>query len=222
MEHLRIAIDGPAGAGKSTVAKEVARRLGILYVDTGAMYRGVAWLSAEYSVEVADEDGLLQLLSDHQLTFAKGQSGGFEVSADGVAITHLLRSVEVSERVSELSAHPRVREILTERQRQLSHCESVVMDGRDIGTVVMPDADYKFFLTADLAERARRRHAELKAKGFHGSLEQLRETIATRDRRDSNRSIAPLVKASDAIEIDSTGKTVAEVCDEILRVVSRD
>lgn len=221
-QHLRIAIDGPAGAGKSTVAKEVARRLAILYVDTGAMYRGVAWLSVQYGVNVTDEHGLVRLLSEHTLSFAKGPTGSFEVAADGVSITDLLRNVEVSQRVSELSAHPKVRSILTEWQRQLSLSQSVVMDGRDIGTVVMPDADYKFFLTADLRERARRRHAEMQGKGFGGTLDQLQETMAARDERDSSRAVAPLAKAPDAVEVDSTGKTVDDVCNEILRVVTRD
>lgn len=221
MNHLRIAIDGPAGAGKSTVAKEVARRLGILYVDSGAMYRGVAWLADRYGVAPDNEPELVRLLDGHPIRFANSGTGTLEVLADDQSITHQLRSPAVSRMVSELSVHPQIRSVLTKWQRDFSLRESVVMDGRDIGTVVMPDADFKFFLTADLEERVRRRLSELQAQGVAISFAQLQATLAERDERDASRAVAPLLKAQDALEVDSTGKTVEQVCEEILDTVAR-
>lgn len=221
MNHLRIAIDGPAGAGKSTVAKEVARRLGILYVDSGAMYRGVAWLAERYGVAPDDEPELVHLLDCHPLRFENSNTGTLEVLADDQSITKELRSPAVSSMVSELSVHPQIRNVLTKWQRDFSLRESVVMDGRDIGTVVMPDANFKFFLTADLEERVRRRLSELQAQGVEIAFAQLQETLAERDERDASRAVAPLLKAADAVVVDSTGKTVEQVCREILDTVER-
>ncbi|GGJ10277.1 cytidylate kinase [Alicyclobacillus cellulosilyticus] len=219
MHHLCIAIDGPAGAGKSTVAKEVARRLGIVYVDTGAMYRAVAWLALRHGVSPADEQGLIRLLRQHELRFERNGHGMFDVYVDGANITSELRTPEVSAAVSQLSAHPEIRRILTEWQRSFSRSQSVVMDGRDIGTVVMPDAPVKIYLTADIRERARRRADELAAKGFSVSVEELLHSLRERDERDTSRACAPLRRPDDAICIDSTDMTVDEVVERILSIV---
>jgi cytidylate kinase len=221
MRRLAIAIDGPASAGKSTVAKALAERLGLCYVDTGAMYRGVAWLALRHGVPVEDEQAILRLLEDHPLEFERNESGGIEVLYNGRSLARELRSPEVSEVVSILSALPGVRQRLTEWQREFSRRYPVVMDGRDIGTVVLPDADVKVFLTADLRERAARRRREFLAQGYEVSAEELEAALRERDERDSTREVAPLRPAPDAICIDSTGKTVSEVVEEILNHVKR-
>lgn len=221
MRHLSIAIDGPAGAGKSTVAREVARRLGLLYVDTGAMYRAVAWLAVRHQVDSSDEAGLLELLETHALHFERGDSGTMDVYLDTRCINSELRSPEVSDIVSQISVHPRIRERLTDWQRSFSERQSVVMDGRDIGTVVLPTADLKIFLTADLRDRALRRAAELRDQGFTISVEDLETQLGDRDQRDASRETAPLRRAEDAHRIDSTGKTIEQVVDEVLALVDK-
>jgi CMP/dCMP kinase len=221
MSHINIAIDGPAGAGKSTVAKEVARQLGLLYVDTGAMYRGVAWLALNYGVSTGDEEALVQLLENHPLCFERNAEGGLDIYHNNTCINAELRNPDVSGVVSQLSVYPRVRAILTRWQQEFARNHSVVMDGRDVGTVVLPDAEVKVFLTASLEERTRRRVEEFQAKGFDVSVDELRRAIEERDHRDSSRSVAPLKPAADAHCIDSTGKPVQQVVDEILELVGR-
>jgi cytidylate kinase len=221
MRHLSIAIDGPAGAGKSTVAKEVARRLGLLYVDTGAMYRAVAWLALRWHVQSSDEAALIELLQRHPLHFERGDSGTLDVYAEGYRINAELRSPQVSETVSQLSVHTQVRQRLTEWQRSFSERQPVVMDGRDIGTVVLPDADLKIFLTADLRARAERRALEFRSEGFSVSVDELQTQIHQRDARDSTRQAAPMRKADDAYQIDSTGKSIQAVVDEVLVLVDK-
>lgn len=219
MDTLSIAIDGPAGAGKSTVAKEVASRLGITYIDTGAMYRGVAWLAVHYNVSMADEFGIVNLLQAHDIAFERDPQGRMEVFIDGVNRTLELRSPEVSACVSQISVFASVRNYLTSKQREFSEKYPVVMDGRDIGTVVLPNATVKVFLTASLEERARRRLMELGQNGYETTLEELQNSIQERDARDSSRDLAPLKQADDAVLVDTTGKEVEEVVSEILRIV---
>lgn len=221
MRRLAIAIDGPASAGKSTVAKALAKRLGLCYVDTGAMYRGVAWLALRHGVSADDEDAILRLLDTHPLRFERNAAGGIDVLYENQSLAPELRSPEVSEVVSVLSTLPGIRERLTQWQREFSQHHSVVMDGRDIGTVVLPDADVKVFLTADLRERAARREKEFRARGYQVNLAELEAALRERDERDANRSIAPLRPAPDAVCIDSTGKSVSEVVEEIMEHVKR-
>ncbi|WP_026961978.1 (d)CMP kinase [Alicyclobacillus herbarius] len=221
MSRISIAIDGPAGAGKSTVAKAVAKQLGILYLDTGAMYRAVAWLANQHHVDVDDEPGLVRLLHEHPLRLEKTSSGTFTIFVDGQDVTPYLRSPEVSEKVSRVAAKPGVRRLLTQWQQEFSRHHGVVMDGRDIGTVVLPDADVKIFLTASLEERVRRRSRELAEQGFAVSEAELARSIEERDRQDSSRAVAPLMAAKDARYVDSTGRSVEEVVSEILSIVEQ-
>ncbi|WP_067933643.1 (d)CMP kinase [Alicyclobacillus kakegawensis] len=221
MSRMAIAIDGPAGAGKSTVAKAVAQQLGILYLDTGAMYRAVAWLADQHGVNVDDEAGLVQLLRTHSLSIGESSSGALAVFVDGEDVTPYLRSPEVSAKVSRVAAKPRVRQLLTQLQQEFSKEHAVVMDGRDIGTVVLPDADVKIFLTASLDERVRRRRQELEDQGFTVSHEDLARSIEERDRLDASRAVAPLCPAQDARHVDSTGRSVEEVVAEILAIVEQ-
>lgn len=221
MRLWSIAIDGPAGAGKSTVARLVAKRLRFLYVDTGAMYRAVAWLALREGIGPSEEDRLVDMLGRSHIEFAKNENGLLDVYVDGREITPELRLPDVSQMVSQVSVHARIRHVMTTWQREFATRYSVVMDGRDIGTVVLPDADVKIFLTADITERARRRQAEFADKGYDVPLDELIRSIAERDERDQNRDVAPLKAAADAIHIDTTGKTIDQVVEEIILMVSR-
>ena len=191
---FRIAIDGPSGAGKSTIAKAVAKRLCIDYIDTGAMYRAIG----------------LKMLAETEIDFDRGN-----VFLDGEIVNDRIRTQEVSKAASDCSALGMVRTKLVELQRKMGQAKSVIMDGRDIGTNVLTDAEYKYFLTATAEERARRRHRELLDKGQESSFEEVLEQIVQRDYNDSNRALNPLRRADDAEEIDSTDMTVDQVVDYI-------
>jgi cytidylate kinase len=213
-----IAIDGPTAAGKSTVAREVARRLGLDYVDTGAMYRSVAWAALQRRVNLADAAALERLAATLRIETIAGEAGQ-RVLVDGQDVTLAIRSPEVSEAASAVSAVPGVRAALVALQRRRAATGGVVMEGRDIGTVVLPDADVKVFLQASLEARVRRRHAELRARGVQTTLEAVRRQEAARDRRDETRAHSPLRVAADAVVIDTTSRRPEEVVEAILRLV---
>lgn len=203
-----VAIDGPAGAGKSTVSRALARRLGFAHVDTGAMYRAVALLARERGVPDDDAGGLAALCDGLAFTFAEG---GARLLVDGRDLTEAVRAPQVGELASRVSLQPAVRERLVAAQRRLAAAGGVVMEGRDIGTVVVPDAALKVFLTAAPAERARRRAAELRGRGEAVDEAVLAAELAARDARDSNRATAPLRAAADAIVVDTTDSEVAAI-----------
>ena len=210
-----IAVDGPAGAGKSTVSKIVASKLGYTYIDTGAMYRAVG-LKFLRSGKDFDENILAEITRDIEIALDENA----KVFLDGEDVTKEIRTPEVSKLASNVSKYGFVRKKLTELQREMARQGSVIMDGRDIGTQVLPNADVKIFLTATLKERARRRFEELKAKGQAVTLDAVESEIAFRDKQDSEREIAPLAKADDAVLIDSTNMTVDEVVDFILKIAT--
>ncbi|MFS0576726.1 (d)CMP kinase [Sporosarcina sp. 179-K 3D1 HS] len=211
---IQIAIDGPAGAGKSTVAKMTAEKLGFTYIDTGAMYRALTHKALSEDIDINYEDAMKHLLEDTEIRLlpsTKGQA----VLVDGVDVSEAIRSQEVTKRVSAVAAHPSVRLLMVDKQRQLANDKGVVMDGRDIGTDVLPDAQLKIFLTASVEERALRRFKENSVRGNATSLEQLQADISERDRADSERKASPLRQADDAVLIDSTAMTIEEVVDKI-------
>lgn len=209
-----IAIDGPAGAGKSTVAKLVAQRLGFIYIDTGAMYRAVAWKLIQEGVPLADADGIVTLAERMSITFDR--SNGQRVFADDVDVTDAIRTPEVTALSSPVSAISGVRRRLVEMQRQMGEAGGIVMEGRDIGTVVFPNAEVKVFLIASPEERARRRHLELTEKGVQSNIEDLAAQMRERDNRDSTREDSPLRQAEDAAPIDTDNLTIEQVVDAIL------
>ncbi|MEC3884682.1 (d)CMP kinase [Halobacillus litoralis] len=219
MNTMTIAIDGPAAAGKSTVAKKVAEKLSFIYVDTGAMYRALTWKALKQGVSLEDEDGLAQLLSQSELNLIQSDSGQ-RVILDQQDVSDEIRTAEVTNQVSIVAKHKNVREEMVQRQQELVKDKGVVMDGRDIGTHVLPDAEVKIFMIASVEERAERRHKENIEKGFSSDLQQLKEEIRKRDEIDSNREIAPLVKAEDAIEIDTTSMNIDQVVEGILNIVN--
>ena len=212
-----VAIDGPAGAGKSTVSKIVAARLGYTYIDTGAMYRAVALKVLESKLPLT-EAAIAGAARDVEID-QQSVDGVTKTFLDGRDVSTEIRTPEVSKNVSSVAKVGFVRERLTELQRKMATRGGVLMDGRDIGTVVLPNADVKIFLTASVGERARRRFEELKAKGFDVKLEEIEKDIATRDKIDSEREIAPLKQADDAILIDTTDKTIDEVVAAIITLV---
>ena len=220
-KRLKIAIDGPAGAGKSTVAKMVADALGYLYIDTGAMYRAVALLVDRKGIPIEDEESISKMASqaDIRLLPAEHDSGqAIRVFANGEEVTTAIRADRISQITSPISTFPAVRKRLVALQQTLAQEGGVVLDGRDIGTVVMPDAEVKIFLTASAEERARRRHLELQQSGKTADLEAILKSINERDERDSTRAISPLRCADDAYTVNTDGMTIDEVKKEILEI----
>jgi len=210
-----IAIDGPSGAGKSTIARILARRLGYTYIDTGAMYRAIGWKAKQGGVDPSDEAALQQLCSRTDVTI-KHDANGQRVLVDGVEVTGEIRTPEMGMMASAVSKSPAVRARLLTLQRGLGASGGVVMDGRDIGTVVFPGAEVKFYLDASAEERGRRRWQELKEKGMDVDQAVITAEIRARDLQDSSREIAPLKRASDACYVDSSAMTIAEVVSSML------
>ncbi|MBQ5682555.1 MAG: (d)CMP kinase [Peptococcaceae bacterium] len=217
---LQIAIDGPAGAGKSSVAKVLARRLGCIYLDTGAMYRAVTWLALQKQVAFDDMEGIKDLLQTIELEF-KDVDGMQHLYCNGTDVTEAIRTPEISANVSAVSMIPQVREAMTAQQQKIAAGSDVLMDGRDIGTTVLPNARYKFFLTASLEERARRRALELEQKGIAVNMEQLIADIALRDKKDSEREVSPLKQAEDAVLIDTSSLTFDEVVENLFMRIKK-
>ena len=212
-----VAIDGPAGAGKSTIAKLVAKEKGYVYVDTGAMYRGLAIHFLENGIEAEEKKKIAEACKDADVTI-RYEDGQQQVYLNGKNITAKLREEAVGNMASKSSAIPEVRAKLLELQRELARKEDVIMDGRDIGTCVLPDADVKVFLTASVETRAKRRYDELVEKGVACDLEEIARDIAERDERDSTREIAPLKQAEDAVLVDSSYMTIEEVVAAIVKL----
>ena len=209
-----VAIDGPAGAGKSTIAKLVAKEKGYIYVDTGAMYRGLAIHFLKKGVDPEDKKAVAEACNDAEVTIGY-ENGIQQIYLNGENVTGMLRTEEVGNMASKTSAIPEVRNKLLDLQRSLAKEKDVIMDGRDIGTNILPDADVKIYLTASVETRAKRRFDELKEKGEDCSLEEISKDIRERDERDMTREIAPLRKAEDAVLVDSSNMTIPEVVDAI-------
>ena len=217
MKKIVVAIDGPAGAGKSTIAKLVAEKLGYAYIDTGAMYRSVAWKFLQTGKDF-DED-LISTLAKTMVIEFKPEASVNRVFVDGAEVTEAIRSTEVTANVSRVAAIGAVREAMVAQQRRMGESGGVLMDGRDIGTVVFPKAQLKIFLTASVEERALRRYKELRAKGQDVDLAQLKEDIASRDKQDSERAISPLRQAEDALLLDTSHMNIEQVTAKILQLV---
>ena len=215
----QIAIDGPAGAGKSTIAKGIAKRLGFIYVDTGAMYRAMALYLLRQGIQAAETEKISKASQQADITIVY-VDGVQQVILNGENVTSLLRTEEVGNMASASSVNKDVRLKLVELQRALAARENVVMDGRDIGTYVLPDADVKIYLTASSACRAKRRYDELTARGESCDVKAIEADIIERDARDMNREFAPLRQAEDAVLVDSSELTIEEVTDRILSLVS--
>ncbi len=217
-ETMNIAIDGPASSGKSTVAKLLAKDLGITYLDTGAMYRAITYLALSKKVDLKDETKLQQLAKSADIKFMTSDDGQ-KVFLNGLDVTQQIRTEVVSQNVSLVSSYKSVREELVRKQQAFITKGGIVMDGRDIGTVVMPNADLKIFMVASVEIRAKRRHLENLERGFKSDYEAIKEQIAKRDEYDQNRANSPLTKADDAILLDSSHMTVPEVIAEIKKLL---
>lgn len=218
-KRISIAIDGPAAAGKSTVAKVVAKKLSYVYIDTGAMYRTITYAALEQKVDIENEEQLMEVVKNVKIEFQQGENTQL-VFLNGQDVSEVIRTPEVTNRVSIVAKHRLVREEMVRRQQELAEKGGVVMDGRDIGTHVLPDAEVKIFMLASVEERAERRHLENMNKGFDSNLEQLKEEIAQRDKLDSEREVSPLKKADDALELDTTSLSIEEVVQKIMGIVT--
>ena len=211
---MQIAIDGPAGAGKSTIAKLVAKKLGITYLDTGAMYRAVTLAVKKQGGDFNDQEEMIQIAKESEIALLDQR-----VFLNGEDVTDAIRTPEISKHTSDVAPVAEIRDILVEEQRRIAKGTSVIMDGRDIGTVVLPEADYKFYLDADAAVRAERRYKELLEKGTDQTLEDIKRDIIQRDYNDMHRQSSPLVKADDAVVIDSTSMKIDEVVETIISYI---
>lgn len=216
---IQIAIDGPAGAGKSTVAKLLADKLGYLYIDTGAMYRTITYLAIQKGMPCTDEEALTELAAEADIKFARNSAGRQLIICDGIDVTEEIRTPEISNKVSLTAKHEGVRRELVKKQQDMSKSHNVVMDGRDIGTVVLPNAKLKIYLTASLEERAKRRFLELEAGGFSGDIEAITTEIAKRDEMDIKRDLSPLRPADDAVIVDTTSSTLDKVVNQIMDLI---
>lgn len=212
----KIALDGPAGSGKSTVAKIIAEKLGIEYLDTGAMYRAVTLYLLENHINLKEVAGIENVLSDIHIDFENGK-----IFLNHEDVTEKIRMPEIAQNVSTVAAHKIVRVAMVAQQQALACKKSIIMDGRDIGTVVLPDTKYKFYLTASIEERATRRFEEMKAKGMQVDFEEIKAEIAKRDDLDSNREESPLRQAEDAILVDTTGLTIEGVVTQLLEMIQK-
>ncbi|HFI0254773.1 TPA: (d)CMP kinase [Streptococcus suis] len=211
MKSIQIAIDGPASSGKSTVAKIIAKDLGYTYLDTGAMYRSATHLALQNGIEVTDQDGIVALLAQNPIRFGRDENGQQLVFVGEQDVTLPIRDNQVTNNVSAVAALPLVREELVRLQQEIAQAGGIVMDGRDIGTVVLPQAELKIFLIASVEERALRRFKENTERGIETDLEILKEEIAARDLKDSTREVSPLKAAADAITFDTTGVSIEGV-----------
>lgn len=216
---IQIAIDGPAGAGKSTIAKIAAEKLGYTYIDTGAMYRALTLKALRQSTDLSSEEAVTTLLKESSIELKPSEQGQL-VFLDGINVSDEIRSNEVTSNVSKVAAHATMREIMVELQYEMAVKGGVIMDGRDIGTAVLPKAQLKIFMSATVEERARRRFEDNKQRGIDSSFESLKEEIALRDKMDSEREASPLVQAEDAIFVDTTNMNINEAADEILKLAS--
>ena len=203
-KHYSIAIDGPAGAGKSTIARRLAKEMGYYYVDTGAIYRTVAYFMDLLGVSPKDVDGVERYIDELTINIVYDEEGKQHMLMNGMDVTDDIRTQDISQKASLVSAHKVVRDVLLDMQRQVARENNVIMDGRDIGTVVLPNADVKIFLTASVEVRAKRRYDELIAKGQKTTLAQVQKDVEQRDYQDSHREIAPLKQAKDAVLLDTS------------------
>ena len=215
---MNIAIDGPAGAGKSTIAKRLAKQLGFIYIDTGAMYRAMGYYFAvKEGIDIKSEADVAAACPEVEVTIAY-ENGEQQVYVNGENLSGVIRTEQAGTMASTISVYPVVRAKLVESQQKLAENADVIMDGRDIGTVVLPNAQVKIYLTASVSTRAKRRYDELKAKGMECCIEEIEKDIMDRDYRDMNRETSPLKQAEDAVLVDSSEMTIQEVCDAIIAV----
>lgn len=213
-----IAIDGPAGAGKSTIAKIAAKQLGYIYIDTGAMYRAVAWRVLQKYVPPVSTEQIISCVQDIDIKLSYDGRQNMQVEVNGTNVTAAIRTPEVTALVSQVAAVGEVREKMVELQRNMAKQGKILMDGRDIGTCVLPDADLKIFLTASVEERARRRARQMQKKGYDMDVEEIKKDITARDEADMKREISPLKKADDAVLLDTTDMTIEEVLNAIFKM----
>ncbi|MGF7185015.1 cytidylate kinase [Desulfitispora alkaliphila] len=215
-----ITIDGPAGSGKSTIAKELAQELNWVHLDTGAMYRALTYKALEAKINLADHEKLTQMAKEMDITFQCSQ-GGQKVFCQGVDITAEIRMPEVSANVSAVAKIPSVRQELVKTQREIAQKERVILDGRDTGTCVIPEAKYKIFLTASSSERAKRRHQELESQGHYQPLAEVEAEIIKRDKIDTEREVSPLMPAEDAVIIDTSELNIKEVKAKVVSIINK-
>ncbi|MBR6690015.1 MAG: (d)CMP kinase [Bacilli bacterium] len=209
-----VAIDGPAGSGKGTVAKILAEKCNLVYIDTGAMYRAIAYASLQNNIDISEEEKIVELAKNSKIDFIDGKT-----YLNGIDISKEIRTMEVTRIVSPISSIVKLREILVDMQRNMAGNSNVIMEGRDITTVVFPNADYKFYLDASIEERANRRYKENKEKGMDVSLEEIKENISKRDYNDMHKEVGSLTRTADSIYIDSTNLTIDEVVEKIKNII---